>query len=125
LHGTIGHLLRHVRRNNFDHGDIGYRRFHALGIHHVSSLQGQQPGLLDVAAAAGDLVLHAGFLDQGLTKRHAFLCPGTRQLETALGQAHQTHSVLEPARTETTLGYFETAALTLDHVAHWHTYIVE
>jgi hypothetical protein len=91
----------------------------------VSGLLGQQAGLFDITATAGDLVLNAGFPDQLLAEGYSLVGAGTHQFQAALGHAYKTHCILETAWAKATLGYLEAAALALDHIAHWHTHIVE
>ena len=81
--------------------------------------------MLDIAAATSDLVLHARFLDQWLTKGYALLNAGAHELETALCHTYEAHRVLKSPWAQTTLRDFKTTALALNHIDHWHPHVLK
>src|SRR5262249_32107241 len=46
LKGSVNHPQGHVRRDDFDHGDLGARRLVAHRVHHISRFEREQPRLL-------------------------------------------------------------------------------
>ena len=56
LNGSIDDLERHIGSDHFYHGNFSSRHFIADRIHTVGRIQGQQAGLVDLAAGAGNVL---------------------------------------------------------------------
>jgi len=125
LHGPVDDLAGHAGGHDLDHGDFGLGHLVAGHVHHPGGLECEQAGHVDLAAGFGDALLGDGLLCHGLAKGGAGRGTTAHQFEGSLGQADQTHAVVDASGAKTTLGDLEAAALAQQDVAHGDTHILK
>ena len=115
----------HRRGDDLDGGDLGAGRLVAHGVHHPGRLEGQQAGLLDLAAGLGDPFLDDALLGDGLAEGLAVGDPADHGPQRTLGEADQPHAVVDPARAEASLGDAEAVAFLLQQVVRGDANVLE
>ncbi|VXB60568.1 hypothetical protein PSEUDO8BK_30768 [Pseudomonas sp. 8BK] len=116
LDRAVDHLQRHVRCNHLDLGDLAGGDLVAHGVHHISRIQGQQTGHIDLHARVGDVIDIAAQTGQRLAEGSTVDRALAHQLQRALSHADGTHAVVDTAWAKTALSNLESTALTQQHV---------
>src|SRR5690606_11833656 len=106
----------HGRGHGLDHGDLLTGNLVAVPVHAACGVQGQQTGLVDLAARARDHFRHAAQLVHRLAEGNPLGGAAAHGFQCALGLADGTHAVVNAARPEATLGDLEPATLTQQDV---------
>src|SRR4029078_9475785 len=116
LHRPIDHLACHARRRNLDHRDLLLRGLVTGGIHFPGRMEHEQAYLIDQDAGVGDPLLRDGLLRQCAPERNAAAGTPAHRFERALGEADETHAVMDPPRPEASLRDLEPAAFPEENV---------
>ena len=98
LDRPVGYILAHLRCHDLEHRNQIARLLCTVLVHLVGRGEHEQPKLFDFAARVCDVLPHAAFFLNLLTKRDAFLGTLAHQFKTTLSEPNEAHRILKASR---------------------------
>ena len=125
LNRSIQNSQGHVRRDHFDHRDLGARFLISHRIHHVGSFQREQACLLDLHARDRDVGANRSLFGNRFPESYARLHPFAHRFEGALGYADATHTVMDAPRPQSPLRDLKSPPFAKQDVRGRHTNVIK
>jgi hypothetical protein len=123
LNRPVHDLLRHVRPNHLDHGDLLSRNLVTNGVHHIRRLQRQKTRLLDHNARFSNALKRHRLLGNLAAECGAFFCTPAWLFQNTFTESDHAHAVMDPPGAEPALGDLEALPLAEQHVGRRNTHI--